>query len=742
MMINRRNFLLFVGTTAGISAIESLAKGQDLTGLSVKEKGISPEFSSASISTVKRNFQAVKLPLPLAIDGISPEAQVSFYSTYTVIDDLVLPEGYTYDIVASWGDRVGDSRFGYNNDYLALVETSPGEGFLTVNFEYISGKVWMESYTEVIGKQLPLAEVKEQLLATEGEIDAYSLGNQNKLKQQIVAIAREGAIDLGIGIISVRRNNQGKWERTYSQSDRRITGISGLDNPRQSLKATGAATSIFNKTNKLGYEDGLASRIIGTFQNCAGGTTPWGTVLSAEENFQHEVPEAVMADGSSMLPQAKPFKIDDSDLEGNANVFGLAGNKYGWMVEVDPANPQDYGTKHTWLGRYRHEAFGIRAEAGKQLAVYSGCDRRGGHLYKFISQEKIIDPKDKQNSDLFERGMLYGAKFNTDGSGSWIPLTLDTAIDPVVPSQVAGGMVTLPNPDRPVGGFIEANKELDIELFKRQFKTLGDLYLGDSDLEKQGAILIDAHFAASAVGVTCTGRPEDTVVDRVGRLFIAFTSGTSGSDGGADLSIFQGPNGETDYEYGWVMKLEEDNGESSSLSFRWQMMAIGGESANGGAGFANPDNLELDAKGNFWITTDISTSKHNFAVADRIEDGQPLSGRDLTGVFGNNSIWHMTTSGEIYPFAIAPMECECTGPKFSSDNQTLFIAIQHPGEENGIRKDMKSETREFALLTTDGKIFQQQRLVPIGSNWPGKKANQAPRPSVIAIRKIDGSSIS
>jgi hypothetical protein len=728
MTINRRNFLLFLGAATGTIAIEPLVKSQVAQTPS--------QESAVTLAKTQLNFKPVKIPLPLNSDGIEPARQIRKYSSYEVIDDLVLPEGYTYDIIASWGDRLGDSRVGYNNDYLSLVETAPGEGWLTINFEYISGKAWMETYPQVIGRELPFAQVYSQLETLEGEIDASSLGDRDKLKEQIKEISREGLIDLGIGVMGIRRNSEGKWERTYSKSDRRITGISGLDNPSRLLKATGAATSIFNKPNKLGYEDNLGSQIIGTFQNCAGGTTPWGTVLSAEENFQDQVPEAVMADGSAMFPGEKPFKLDDSDIEGQANIFGLAGNKYGWMVEVDPANPNDYGTKHTWLGRYRHEAFGIRAERGKKLAIYSGCDRRGGHLYKFISQEQIIDPTDKNNSRLFEAGMLYGAKFNPDRTGKWIPLTLDTAIDPVLPSQVSGGMVTLPDIDRKTGGFREVTSQLDLEIFQSQFQTLGDLYLG-SDLEKQGAILIDAHFAANAVGITCTARPEDTIIGKDGSLFIAFTSGTSGSDGGSDLSIFTGSNGETDYEYGWVMQLQEDLNEPDALSFRWQMMATGGESALGGAGFANPDNIEVDSRGNLWIVTDISTSKQNEAVPSRIIEDTS----DLAGVFGNNSIWYLTPSGEIYPFATGPMECECTGPKFSSDSQTLFIAVQHPGETNGTRRDLASETREFALLTTDGQTFQQTRQVPIGSNWPDKQANQPPRPSVVAIRRIDGSSI-
>jgi len=161
--------------------------------------------------------------------------------------------------------------------------------------------------------------------------------------------------------------------------------------------------AVFEKRNKRGYEDGLGSRIIGTFANCAGGTTPWGTVLSAEENFQAQVPEPVFADGSSMNPGLNGFAINPGAIYGQGNVFGLAGNKYGWMVEVDPANPNDYGTKHTWLGRFRHEAVGVRAVAGKQLAVYSRCDPAGGTPLQ-IPQPKISQQPARQGQQQANDG--------------------------------------------------------------------------------------------------------------------------------------------------------------------------------------------------------------------------------------------------------------------------------------------------------------------------------------------------
>ncbi|WP_036480240.1 PhoX family phosphatase [Myxosarcina sp. GI1] len=737
MTLKRRNLLLFLGAAVGSLPLKAIAKPQ------VRKFSREQARTKALNLSDRLGFQPVKPPLPLKLETLATEEQIAAYSSYEVKDDLVLPDGFTYDVIAAWGDRVGDSRFGYNNDYLALVETTPNEGLLTVNFEYLSSKTWMQTYPLVIGKTLPFAEVAAK--ATDSQIDAFTLSDDDPLKAQIVEIAREGLTDLGIGVISVRRNENGQWERTYRSGDRRITGISGLDDESRLLKSTGAATAIFNKENKLGYKDNLGDRIIGTFQNCAGGMTPWGTVLSAEENFQDQVIEAVMADGSAMSPSQMPFVIDEETVAGNGNVFGLAGNKYGWMVEVDPANPNDYGTKHTWLGRFRHEAFGIRAVAGKKLAVYSGCDRRGGHLYKFISRNFVNDPQDKANSSLFEAGMLYGAKLNPDGSGEWIPLSPETAVNPILPSQVVGGVVQLPNNNRNSGGAMTASSNSQVPPFQERFAKLGDLYRGSSELEQQGAILIDAHLAASAAGVTCTARPEDTEITKDGTLFITFTSGAADEDGGPDKQVFTGPNGESDYEYGWIMKLEEDNSNPESLSFRWSMLAMGGEPALGGAGFANPDNLAVDNQGNLWMVTDMSTDKQNSAVSSRMENDKALSSSELTGVFGNNSLWYVPLSGdlagEVYPFAMGPMECECTGLMFSNDSKSLFLSIQHPGEANGIRRDMASELKDFELLTSDGKSFIQKRQVPVGSNWFSGKANQPPIPAVVAIRRLDNEAI-
>lgn len=751
MAFKRREFLLFLGASVGSVAWNSRALGNEpFAQLPV----------SASQGSGYLNFQPILGPMPLATDvtvdnvASNPAQRVrgsrtEQRTTYAIVDDLVLPEGFTYDLIAVWGDKVGDSRCGYNNDYLSYLETAPNQGLLTINFEYLSDATWMATYPLVIGKDLPFAEVKAALAEREGSIDAFALADDNLLKKQIQAISQEGLIDLGLGVISLRRQGDGKWERTYSKMDRRVTGISGWEDGRY-LKSTGPAVAVFEKNSKLGYEDGLRDRIIGSFSNCSGGTTPWGTVMSAEENFYQQVPEPVQADGSALDPSQTPFQLNEEKIRGLGNVFGLAGNKYGWMVEIDPANPQDYSTKHTWLGRFRHEAVAIKAQAKQPLAVYSGCDRRGGHIYKFVSQGIVTNPQDKANSRLLEAGMLYGAKFNPDGTGTWIPLRPDTPVNPVLPSQVEGedeqGLVVLPNPNRAVGGVVTIINDTDALTFKETFATLGELYTGNEQ-EKQGAILIDAHYAATAAGITCTARPEDVDIAPDGSLLITFTSGSPGDDGGPDKQVFQGPQGETPWEYGWIVRLSEVDNQPAAMSFNWSVFALGGEPAAGGAGFANPDNLEIDANGNVWMVTDISTSQINQAVPSRTqENGQPLSQTEIKGVFGNNSLWFMPTSGEdagnAYLFAMGPMECETTGPFFTKDQKTLFLAIQHPGEANGIRQDNGVESRQFVMQTTDGQEFEQIRQVPIGSNWPSKQPNQPPLPGVVAIRKLDDGMIS
>jgi len=153
--------------------------------------------------------------------------------------------------------------------------------------------------------------------------------------------------------------------------------------------------------------------------------------------------------------------------------------------------------------------------------------------------------------------------------------------------------VRVPHSDRSQAGAEKLTSPEAMALYRQRYQTLGDLYKGEGDAQL-GALLIDAHLAANAAGITPTARPEDTVLDPAsGDLLVTFTSGMPGNDGTPDPAIFRGPQGQSPWNEGWIMRLSEQ-GENR---FRWQMVATGGEPADGGLGFANPDNLAVDPTG-------------------------------------------------------------------------------------------------------------------------------------------------
>ncbi|TCD59460.1 phosphatase [Synechococcus sp. BS56D] len=667
-------------------------------------------------------FQPVPTPLPVSSDGLAAPQQQQHYRQLAIEDRLVVPEGFRSDLLAAWGDPLAQGRFGFNNDYLGFVPRGENEALLVVNFEYISPLPWVDGFAEVVDQPLPWQALVSALAARDGLIDASRLPADDPLLGQIRAVTDQAMADLGVGVIHLQRDGQGIWRRSVDRRERRVDGLAGWQDPAQCLQATGPATAVFAAPQRLGYDDGLGVAVVGTFANCAGGTTPWGTVLSAEENFQSQVPEAVYADGSASEPGAMPLVCRAGALAGLGNPYGLAGNKYGWMVELDPADPGSTVRKHTALGRFRHEAVAMRARAGEPLVVYSGCDRRGGHLYRFVSEGRVTRPEDPANSRLLEAGELQVARFAADGTGEWLPLLPQTSVQPFAPGRFqAAGLscpVELPHSDRARAGAELFRDDAAVAAYARRFPTLADLYRGDGEA-LQGAILIDAHLAASAIGGTPTARPEDTEIDPItGDLLVAFTSGAPGSSGGADPAIFSGPRGEASWGHGWVMRLSDE-----SSRFRWRMAVTGGEPWAGGLGFTNPDNLAIDRGGNLWIVTDRSTKS---AASDQ---------------FGNNSCWFIPRLGDgesAACFAIGPMESELTGLCLDRQERALFLAVQHPGEVNGRRLAGAEEYQAHRLQDRDGGTIEQLRRVPLGSNWPSQAPGRPPRPGVVVVQRLDG----
>lgn len=773
--LSRRQLLIFFGGSAGAAVLgDTILDGvTNIAEATFKRLSFTPLRLPHPLEIYK--FQKNFLPTGIGQGQVKNASSDVKLSAYNVIDDVVVPPEYERYVIVSWGDRVfpnSSDYFGYNCDYTGFVPIgrTTDVGYLWVNHEYVSypfsdlapeapldvqgGRTSFES---VIGWALPavrgLEFDGEALYNLGGSIVRISRRNANKRFAVVKGDVRNRRIHglSGLGINSLRSDtykNITSWgSRSHQKGD------------QDYLIGTGpAATEVFNLSS-----DGLGNKIIGTAYNCSGGTTPWGTILSAEENFQGGpgffvgVTESVNPNGTQTGYTA----------ETTGTTFGLVGEKYGWIVEIDPVNPNFRPRKHTWLGRFRHENVAMRVEAGRKLVAYLGDDRRGGHTWKFVSTDTISSPTSKANSSLWDNGTLYVARYNTNGTGRWIALRLSTDTNPLAPSVISSvefaalgsaqrnGRLSLPRRNGIAGQTIDGglfNCDTTNEVAALpgyQGKKLSNFY------PTQGALLCDAFLAANLAGGTPTARPEDIEVHPTTKeVFIAYTDGAPGGDGYPDSRIFQvaklSAAVNATQQSGGIYKIIEDSADGTGLTFRWQRFAQGGEDGSvSGAGFANVDNLVFDNQANVWGVTDMSTSTHNgFNVGaagtpnpiDHTATGNVSS---FTGVFGNNWLFYIPTkgsdAGKVIPFAQGPVRSEMTGPTFVGD--TLILAIQHPGEDCPIN-DGRILSRSIELLDLNGTTFNQTRTVPRGSSWPSNingEPTGVPRPSVIAIQRKNSS---
>lgn len=323
---------------------------------------------------------AAALPLELraAPASVAPSAAAVPFSPIkpTAADNVVLPPGYRYNVVAHWEHDLGEGQvFGFNNDWTGFYpidllqkgvdlkavhrgflrsDLSSSDGLLVVNHEYVNP------------------------LFTSG----YS-GSGPKNAEQL-AVEQDA---VGLSVIRVKRDSAGRWifvqDATYN---RRITATTPI-------MLTGPAAGI----------DG-GPQAIGTLGNCSGGMTPWGTALSCEENFQ---------DYTAAAPTGYGW---DTALYGKRH--------YGWVVEVDPFDKNSVPRKHTAMGRFRHENVAVQVGADGTVVAYMGDDKADSCIYKFVADRKLTDPSDRAaNMSILESGKLYAADF---GGGKWILLDYDT----------------------------------------------------------------------------------------------------------------------------------------------------------------------------------------------------------------------------------------------------------------------------------------------------------------------------
>jgi len=733
-------------------------------------------------------WDGVPYPVPLPGDPGLPGNDAARLKVFEVRDTVSLPAEFKFELIASWGDRIGTNqedgqpmRFGFNCDFVGLVpmKETKDEFWMVVNHEYISARPWIQGQREEAA-DLPALRLETDpenpdhrrlrvgdrlLTGTSVDFHDPSLADDETLRSQIRKIALGALTDLGVSAMHVRIGEDGSVSRVRGgKPPRRCSGADAVGpSSARDATMTGPALRID------GFRSSMPPR---TFSNCSGCITPWGTFLSCEENFQQQVWDHVTPSGKLLMNPGDPLSPLPFAAPAYDNLLGLPyelnglttgadapgdGRYFGWVCEFEPETGSL--SKHTALGRFRHENVAMRCQEGKRLAAYMGDDRRGGHVYKFASKNRVQNPRDPQTRRLLHEGTLYAARWRPDFTGSWIPLVPETPLQRPRPEQCANGFLWLPN--RPTGGTVlvkspDADVEegiladewvASIEAFcEKTFSeiTLGDLVEAESSRERAGILVLDAYAMANAAGATPTARPEDIEVHPDDNsVYIAFTDSTGKRDGSPDRNIFPDSACENSRQYGAIYRLAEDGDDPGSESFTWGKFVASGEAADGGGGFACADNLAFDPEGNLWVVTDITTYAQNAAV-DRKGKWMKPGEKGFPGVFGNNAIFMIPTSGPDAGiprcFATAPMESEFTGLFFTPGGESLLVAIQHPGERHGARSHPDSglpgeEVRRIRIAGRDGKIFTQTRSVPIGSNFPSGIPGKAPRPSVINIRR-------
>jgi secreted PhoX family phosphatase len=433
----------------------------------------------------------------------------------------------------------------------------------------------------------------------------------------------------GVTIFELRRT-QGRWQaQPQAPRNRRITANTPM---RMSGPAAGHP---WLRTS----DDPTGRYVLGTFNNCANGRTPWGTYLTCEENFN-----GYFGTSASFVPEAahKRYGLGAKDAGYNWHPFDarfdLASNphepnRFGWVVEIDPMDPDSVPVKRTALGRFKHENAQVVVNRDGRVVVYMGDDERGEHIYKFVSARRY-NPKDPlSHRDLLDEGTLYVARFDDPregqtGRGQWLEIT-----------HGKNGLTA------------------------------------EAGFASQAEVLIHARLAATVVGATTMDRPEWIASHpQRAEMYVTLTNNT---DRGVKAhQPLNGPNPRSKNIYGQIVRWRPDQGDHAALGFTWDMFVMAGNpSVHQGpmAGTANvtvdnmfnsPDGLSFDASGRLWIQT----------------DGDYSNAKEFAGMGNNQMLCANPVTGEIRRFMVGPVACEITGLCFAPDYKTLFVGIQHPGE--------------------------------------------------------------
>ncbi|WP_282437151.1 PhoX family protein [Vibrio amylolyticus] len=556
-------------------------------------------------------FAASPVSQAIAKTNATPSSLLGFGAIpISVADTIEVPDGYQAEALISWGDAVikgapafnqeNDSKaqemqFGDNNDGMTFFPLSSTRAVLVVNNEYTNN---------------------EYLYAHQGK----SISADDVRKAQAAH---------GVSVIELK-NTSGKWEvNVDGRLNRRITAYTEME-------MTGVAAG----HNLLQTEaDPLGKRILGTFNNCANGETPWGTYLTCEENFNGYFANTA---GGKLADSYARYGLKDEDWDydwyKHDKRFDISkepneAHRHGWVVEIDPMNPNSTPKKRSALGRFKHENAALMVNDDGHIVVYLGDDERGEHLYKFVSKNKFVKGSDS-NRDLLEEGTLYVAKFEgtegeLNGQGKWLELTWGK------------------NGLTPENGFPD-----------------------------EASVMVFARLAATQVGATTMDRPEWVAVHPDNKsVFCTLTNNKY--RGVKDSQPVNPINPREKNPYGHIVRWRPSKGNHTSPSFEWDIYVLAGNpevhetglmagtaNINKDNMFNSPDGIGFDKAGRLWIQT----------------DGKYSNKGDFSGMGNNQMLCSDPATGEIRRFLTGPIACEITGLAFTPDSKTMFVGVQHPGE--------------------------------------------------------------
>ena len=439
----------------------------------------------------------------------------------------------------------------------------------------------------------------------------------------------------GVSVVEVERGAPGNlWQVARpSRYARRITAAT------PTRVAGPAAGHPMLRTNA----DPTGTRVLGTLNNCAHGFTPWGTYLTCEENWSYYFEGPTQPDahqkrwglrsGGGFFRWHEHEKRFDARLEPNES------NRFGWVVEIDPFDPQSTPVKRTALGRAAHEGAATAQTKDGRVVVYMGEDARFEYLYKFVSRDPVRSGGFAANRELLDHGTLYVARFDADGSGRWLPL---------VHGQ---------GPLTAAAGFAD-----------------------------QGEVLIKSRQASDLLQATRMDRPEWTAVDPISKeVYVTLTNNSQ--RGASNQPPVDAANPRAYNTMGNILRWRED-GDLDATRFAWTHFVLAGDPANErpeargnirGDKFGSPDGLWVDPRGVLWIQTDVSPSALGKGDYARLPNNQMLACDPTRSAADGGP--------DIRRFLLGPAGCEVTGVVTTPDLRTMFVNIQHPGESASERGD-------------------------------------------------------